>query len=214
MSATEAIRAARTAGVRLTADGEDLLLDAASPPPPAVIEKLSRHKAEVLKLLRPMGNGWSAADWHAFFDERAGIAEFDDGLSRSEAEDHAFACSVSEWLNRNPVTSPPERCLVPVVIVSTATIHCCRTESSQPAMHENEAMNAPAEPGLYEEEQTVLRRPAATVRTSCRAVPPRRPHRAAGVRAGVFVPDYVQHSVAANTCWQGWSTAGPSHSRT
>ena len=32
MSATEAIRAARTAGVRVTADGEDLLLDAASPP--------------------------------------------------------------------------------------------------------------------------------------------------------------------------------------
>ena len=105
------VRAARTAGVRLTADGEDLLLDAASPPPPAVIEKLSRHKAEVLKLLRPVGNGWSAADWHAFFDERAGIAEFDDGLSRSEAEDHAFACSVSEWLNRNPVTSPPGRCV-------------------------------------------------------------------------------------------------------
>jgi hypothetical protein len=111
LSGTEAIRAARTAGVRLTADGEDLLLDAASPPPPAVIEKLSRHKAEVLKLLRPVGNGWSAADWHAFFDERAGIAEFDDGLSRSEAEDHAFTCSVSEWLNRNPVTSPPGRCV-------------------------------------------------------------------------------------------------------
>jgi hypothetical protein len=111
MSATEAIRAARTAGVRLTADGEDLLLDAASPPSAAVIDKLSRHKAEVLKLLRPAGNGWSAADWHAFFDERAGIAEFDDGLSRSEAEDHAFACSVSEWLNRNPVTSPAGRCV-------------------------------------------------------------------------------------------------------
>ena len=111
MSAAEAIRAARTAGVRLTADGEDLLLDAASPPSAAVIDKLSRHKAEVLKLLQPAGNGWSAADWHAFFDERAGIAEFDDGLSRSEAEDHAFACSVSEWLNRNPINSPPGRCL-------------------------------------------------------------------------------------------------------
>jgi hypothetical protein len=110
MSATEAITAARTAGVRLTADGEDLLLDAASPPSVAVIDTLSRHKAEVLKLLRPAGNGWSAADWHAFFDERA-IAEFDDGLSRSEAEDHAFTCSVSEWLNRNPITSPPGRCL-------------------------------------------------------------------------------------------------------
>ena len=55
MSATEAIRAARTAGVRLTADGEHLLLDAASPPSAAVIDKLSRHKAEVLKLLRPAG---------------------------------------------------------------------------------------------------------------------------------------------------------------
>ena len=105
MSATEAIRAARTAGVRLTADGEDLLLDAASPPSVAVIEKLSRHKAEVLKLLRPAGNGWAAADWHAFFDERAGIAEYDGGLSRSEAEDQAFTCSVSEWLNRNPTSA-------------------------------------------------------------------------------------------------------------
>jgi hypothetical protein len=71
MSATEAIRAARTAGVRLTADGEDLLLDATSPPSTAVIDKLSRHKAEVLKPLRTAGNGWSATDWHAFFDERA-----------------------------------------------------------------------------------------------------------------------------------------------
>jgi hypothetical protein len=100
MSATEAIRAARIVGVRLTADGEHLLLDAASPPSAAVIDKLSRHKAEVLKLLRPVESGWSAADWHAFFDERAGIAE-----------DHAFTCSVSEWLNRNPITLPPGRCL-------------------------------------------------------------------------------------------------------
>ena len=30
---------------------------AASPPSAAVIDKLSRHKAEVLKLLRPAGNG-------------------------------------------------------------------------------------------------------------------------------------------------------------
>src|ERR1700720_339476 len=112
MTAAEAIRAARTAGVQLAADGGDLVLEAASPPPSAVVDALSRHKAEVLKLLRPAGNGWSAADWHAFFDERADVAEFDDGLSRSEAEDHAFACSVSEWLNRNPVTSPPGRCVV------------------------------------------------------------------------------------------------------
>jgi hypothetical protein len=104
MSATEAIRAARTAGVRLTPDGEDLLLDAPSPPSTAVIDQLSRHKAEVLKLLQPAGNGWSAADWHAFFDERAGIAEFDGGLSRLEADDHAFACSVNEWKTTSTYT--------------------------------------------------------------------------------------------------------------
>ena len=45
------------------------------------------------------------------FDERAGIAEFDGGLPRREAEALAFACCVSEWLNRNPVRSPPGCCL-------------------------------------------------------------------------------------------------------
>jgi len=49
----------RDAGVRLTADGEDLLLDAASPPSVAVIDKLSRHKAEVLKRGKAVGRGGS-----------------------------------------------------------------------------------------------------------------------------------------------------------
>jgi hypothetical protein len=47
----------------------------------------------------------------AFFDERAGIAEFDGGLSRLSAEARAFAFCVAEWLNRNPARSPPGRCL-------------------------------------------------------------------------------------------------------
>ena len=59
----------------------------------------------------PGRDGWSAEDWQAFFDERAGIAEFDGGLPRAEAEARAFACCVAEWLNRNPVRSPPGRCL-------------------------------------------------------------------------------------------------------
>jgi hypothetical protein len=33
-----------------------------------------------------------ADDWQAFFDERAGITEFDGGLSRAEAEAQALAC--------------------------------------------------------------------------------------------------------------------------
>ena len=76
-----------------------------------VIDLLSRHKADVVALLRTWRDGWSGEDWQAFFDERAGIAEFDGGLPRDQAEARAFACCVAEWLNRNPVRSPPGRCL-------------------------------------------------------------------------------------------------------
>jgi hypothetical protein len=54
---------------------------------------------------------WSDEDWRAFFDERAGIAEFDGGLPREQAEVRAFTCCVAEWLNRNPVRSSPGSCL-------------------------------------------------------------------------------------------------------
>ena len=111
MSAVDALKAARAAGVELAIDGDDLALKAAAAPPAAVLDALSRHKAEIVVLLRPAKDGWSAEDWQAFFDERAGIAEFDGGLPRAEAEARAFACCVVEWLNRNPVRSPPGRCL-------------------------------------------------------------------------------------------------------
>jgi hypothetical protein len=61
--------------------------------------------------MRPAGDGWSAEDWQVFFDKRAGIAELDGGLPRTEAEARAFACCLAEWQNRNFVPSPPERCL-------------------------------------------------------------------------------------------------------
>ncbi len=54
---------------------------------------------------------WDAEDWRAFFDERAGIAEYDGGLPRADAEVRAFACCVGEWLNRNPARSSPGCCL-------------------------------------------------------------------------------------------------------
>src|SRR5215212_3542113 len=112
MTAAEALKTAHTAGVRVTTDGRDLLLEAQAPPSPDVLNALARHKREVIALLRSAGDGWSAEDWQAFFDERADIAEFDSGLSRDAAEARAFACCVSEWLNRNPVRSPPGQCLV------------------------------------------------------------------------------------------------------
>jgi hypothetical protein len=111
MSGAKALQAARAAGVELMLDGDDLVLEASAPPPEEVLDLLSRYKPAILALLRPGGDGWSAEDWQVFFDERAGIAEFDGGLSRAEAEAQAFACCVVEWLNRNPKYAPPEHCL-------------------------------------------------------------------------------------------------------
>jgi hypothetical protein len=51
MTIAEAFKAARAAGIQLGIDGDHLVLEAAVPPPPAVIDLLSRHKAEVLALL-------------------------------------------------------------------------------------------------------------------------------------------------------------------
>jgi hypothetical protein len=102
MSGAEAIIAAYAAGVRVGIDGDDLVLEASAPPPDTLLELLSRHKPEVVALLRP-GKGWTAKDWQALFDERAGIAEFDGGLQRAEAEARAFNFCVVEWLNRHPI---------------------------------------------------------------------------------------------------------------
>jgi hypothetical protein len=111
MSAAEALKLARAAGVRIGIEGGALTLDADAEPPPHVLGLLKRHKAQIIALLRSGVDGWSGEDWRAFFDERAGIAEFDGGLPRVEAEARAFACCVTEWLNRNPVRSTPGRCL-------------------------------------------------------------------------------------------------------
>jgi len=111
MSALRALKAARAAGIHLELDGNQLVLDATSAPPTAVLEAIARHKTEIIALLRPWPDGWSAEDWHIFFDERAGIAEFDGELPRPEAEFQAFACCVVGWLNLNPERSPSGRCL-------------------------------------------------------------------------------------------------------
>ena len=111
MSAMEALKAARAAGVDVVLQGDDLTLEASSPPSEAVMAALSENKTGIVALLRPGDDGWNAEDWQVYFDERAGIAEFDGGLSRAEAEAQAFACCVSEWINRNPQPSSPGRCL-------------------------------------------------------------------------------------------------------
>ena len=100
MSAAEALRMAHAAGIDLAIDEGDLVLGAPSEPPSAVLDMLRQYKAGVVELLqrgvRVRYCRWSAEDWRAFFDERAGIAEFDGGLSRTEAEAGAFTHCVAE----------------------------------------------------------------------------------------------------------------------
>ena len=110
MSAAAALKAARDAGIELGIDGDDLLLEAVSEPPTATIEDLSRHKAEIIELLRLNKDGWSAEDWQLFFEERAAIAEFDGGLPRKNAEAQAFECCVIKWLDLNPTPSARGHC--------------------------------------------------------------------------------------------------------
>jgi hypothetical protein len=110
MSASQALRAARAAGIHLEVDGDDLLLEAPAPPPTAVLDALSRHKAEIVRILRPVKDGWSAEDWRLYFEERAAVAEFDGGLPRKNAEAQAFECCVVKWLDLNPTPSARGHC--------------------------------------------------------------------------------------------------------
>ena len=111
MSAVEALRLAEESGVHLGVAGADLILDADREPAPEVLKALRRHKAGIVALLTAVEGDWTAEDWRTFFDERAGIAEHDGGLSRAAAARQAFECGVMEWLWRNPPpASGPERC--------------------------------------------------------------------------------------------------------
>ena len=64
MSAVEALKAARSAGVSVGIDGGDLVLQASAPAPPAVLAALSRHKAAIVALLRPPSPAL-LAEWNA-----------------------------------------------------------------------------------------------------------------------------------------------------
>jgi hypothetical protein len=65
VSAAEALQAACAAGVKVAVDGEDLILEAAAPPSPVVLELLSRDKPKIVALLSPCKDGWTAGDWQS-----------------------------------------------------------------------------------------------------------------------------------------------------
>jgi hypothetical protein len=71
---------------------------------------IRQNKVAIMRLLRPGGDGWSAGEWQALFDARAGIAEVNGGLSRARAEGRALEWCLAEWLIRNPAYSSPDGC--------------------------------------------------------------------------------------------------------
>jgi hypothetical protein len=78
---------------------------------------LRKRKSDIVDYLNArysepsVNSRWATEDWLALYDERAAIAEFDGGLPRAQAEAAALACCIVDWLSRNPVRSPPGRCL-------------------------------------------------------------------------------------------------------
>ena len=111
MSAANALHHAQACGVRVAVCGPDLVLDAHQEPVPAVVEALKRHKAEIVSLLTSGEGRWGAEDWRAFFGERAGIAEFDGGFLKEQAEYQAFEACVARWLAENPEASFGDVCV-------------------------------------------------------------------------------------------------------
>jgi len=120
MSAYHALDAARAAGFEVQLDGRNLAVSGIGELPTDIGDNLRRHKHSIRAALQqplvpraPLQPilPWDATDWRAFYDERAAIAEFDQGLSRVEAEVLAYEHCFGEWLGQNPVYSPSDRCL-------------------------------------------------------------------------------------------------------
>jgi hypothetical protein len=84
--ALAAVKIAETAGVAISIEGSELVLEARCRPPEDILDALSRAKTEIILLLRPGLTAWSAEDWLARFDEHAAILEFDAGQPRELAE--------------------------------------------------------------------------------------------------------------------------------
>jgi hypothetical protein len=85
VSAAEALRGARAAGITVTIDGEGLLLEAVAEPPQFVLDALARNKRAIFDLLQS-------------------------GQSPSEPGPSAPERCVIGWLNRHPAPSAPGHC--------------------------------------------------------------------------------------------------------
>jgi hypothetical protein len=107
MSAVEALKAARAAGIEVALDGDDLALSAASAPPAGVLEALSRHKAEIVALFRPGRDGWSGEDWLALVRRTGGHCRVRWRATAQGGSGPSLRMLRRRMADRNPVRSSP-----------------------------------------------------------------------------------------------------------
>jgi hypothetical protein len=111
MSAASIIGRVRASGGDITLAGDNIkLMVPVSLYEEAVAEVRAQRGAVRCALKNETEAPWDAEDYHALYEERAGIGEYDGCLSRAEAEAQAFECCIIEWLNRHPDLSAPGRC--------------------------------------------------------------------------------------------------------
>jgi hypothetical protein len=94
MSAHEALKLAQAVGIEIELHGDDLVLEASTAPPLAVLDALTHNKEGIIELLRPATDVSQAEDWHVDFDERAAIIEYGAGVPREWAEGFARLCTM------------------------------------------------------------------------------------------------------------------------
>jgi len=76
----------------------------------AAVKNRNRHStsAKVAKVAKAAE--WDAADWRYAFEERAGILEYDHGLTRAEAERQALGDMIVKWLDSHLASSRAGLC--------------------------------------------------------------------------------------------------------
>ena len=97
MSAVPALRVARAAGIELGLDGDDLLLQAAAPPPASILDLLSANKPAIVALLRRSDPGRTP------IDERSVLVVDKAGVPREWTEGYTRLCAMP------PPADIPER---------------------------------------------------------------------------------------------------------
>jgi hypothetical protein len=88
MSAAAVLRVARAAGIELGLDGDDLLLQAAAPPPATILDLLSVNKPAIVAILRQSDSS------RTLIDERSVLVVDKAGVPREWTEGYTRLCAM------------------------------------------------------------------------------------------------------------------------